>query len=111
MKYLIRVAFALLVASASSGAFAQAERSAVIPPESVAPASMVGKWVHNAQGQIIGGVRAVSSNGRTVEIMVGDYFQPGSHAKTVPASALSIASGNVTLQTGTVEALNQVTPK
>ncbi len=41
-------------------------------------------------------------------IMVGSYFQSGSHEATVPANALSIVNGNVTLRTGIAEARNTV---
>lgn len=40
--------------------------------------------------------------------MLGSYFQLGSHEAAVPVTALSVVNGNVTLRTGTVEALNTV---
>ena len=67
-----------------------------------------GRWLHDAQGNKIGSVRALTPDGRTAEIMLGSYFRPGSYAATVPASALSIVNGKVTLRPETVQALNTV---
>jgi len=97
---------ASLVLSVSSAAIAQAPVGPV-SPYAVASSS-VGRWLYDIQGNKIGSVRRLSGDGRTVEIMVGSYFQAGSHAATVPATALSIVDGNVTLRTGTAEALNTV---
>ncbi len=73
--------------------------------------SSVGRWLYDLKDNKIGSGRRLSGDGRTVEIMVGSYFQSGSHAATVPAAALSIVDGNVTLRTGTAEALNTVSRK
>lgn len=73
--------------------------------------SPVGRWLYDLQGNKIGSVRRLSGDGRTAEIMVGSYFQAGSHAATVPATALSVVDGNVTLRTGVAEALNTVPRK
>lgn len=100
---------ASLAFSISGAAMAQAPVSPV-SPYTVA-SSAVGRWLYDLQGNKIGSVRRLSSDGRTVEIMVGSYFQSGSHAATVPAAALSIVDGNVTLRTGTAEALNTVSRK
>ncbi len=59
-------------------------------------AAQVGDWVYSAQGEKIGSVRAVGPEG--VQIMVGAYFQPGSHAETVPARAFRVVDGRVVLQ-------------
>jgi len=71
-----------------------------------AAASAVGHWLRDPQGRIIGSVRSLSADGQTAEIMVGAYFQIGSHLATIPADALSVANGKVTLRTDTAMALN-----
>ncbi len=68
--------------------------------------SAVGHWLYDPQGSIIGSVRSLTDDGRTAVIMVGSYFQPGSHLASVHASSLSIVNGKVTLQNETVQALN-----
>ena len=95
---------ASLFLSVIGAAMAQAPVGPV-SPYAVA-SSAVGRWLYDLQGNKIGSVRRLSGDGRTVEIMVGSYFQAGSHAATVPAAALSLVDGNVTLRTGTAEALN-----
>ncbi len=78
-----------------------------VSPYAVA-SSAVGRWIYDLQGNKIGSVRRLSGDGRTAEIMVGSYFQPGSHEATVPVSALSVVHGNVTLRNQTAEASNTV---
>ena len=73
-----------------------------------AAASAVGQWLRDPQGRIIGSVRSLSPDGRTAEILVGTYFEGGSHVATIPADALSVANGRVTLRTDTAMALNTV---
>jgi hypothetical protein len=100
---------ASLALSVGGAAIAQASVGPV-SPYAVA-SSAVGRWLYDLQGNKIGSVRRLSGDGRTVEIMVGSYFQAGSHAATVPATALFFVDGNVTLRAGTVEALNTVPRK
>ena len=69
-------------------------------------ASAVGRWLYDAQGQIIGSVRRISDDGRVVTIIVGSYNQPGIYEARVPASALFIVNGRVTLRTETIDALS-----
>ena len=73
-----------------------------------AAAGAVGQWLRDPQGRIIGSVRSLSPDGQTANIMVGTYFQEGSHLATVPADALSVADGRVTLRADTAVALNTV---
>ena len=73
-----------------------------------AAASAVGHWLRDPQGRIIGSVRNLSPDGLTAEIMVGAYFQIGSHLATIPADALLATNGRVTLRTDTAMALNTV---
>ncbi len=97
----LAAALALSVSSGAvnSAAMAQAASSSVA-------ASAVGRWLYDAQGNNIGSVRGLADGGRTAVIMVGSYFRPGSYEARVPASALSVADGKVTLQTETMQALN-----
>ncbi len=64
--------------------------------------SAVGQWVYSPQGEKIGSVRGLTADGQ-VEVLVGAYFQPGSHIETVPARAFSLADGRVTLQPQTLQ--------
>lgn len=73
-----------------------------------AAASAVGHWLYDVQGNIVGSVRGLADGGRTAVIMVGSYFQPGSHEARVPARALSITDGRATLEPSTMEAVNAV---
>ncbi len=68
--------------------------------------SSVGRWLYDLQGNKIGSVRSLADNGRTAVIMVGSYFQEGSHEARIPVSALSVVNGKTTLHSETVEALN-----
>ena len=99
---------AALVLSVSSGAMAQtpprhAPRQSAVP--SLA-ADAVGRWLYDAKGNIIGSVRTQADGGRTAVIMVGSYFEPGSHEARVPADALSLMDGKATLTAETTMALN-----
>ena len=101
----------VLALSAGGAATAQTFAGPAIPgPVYVAPSpitvGVVGKWLRNPQGDIVGSVRGLAGDGRTAEIMVGSYFQNGSHVATVPLSALSVVDGRVVLRTDTAVALN-----
>ncbi len=74
-----------------------------------AASSVAGRWVYDLQGNIIGSVRSLTDDGRTAIIMVGSYFQAGSHEARVPSENLSVVNGKMTLQPGSVQALNTVT--
>ena len=96
---------AALALSLGAAGLAQAAdpAQAAAPP---AAASAVGHWLRDPQGRIIGSVRRLSPDGQTADIMVGAYFQIGSHLATIPADALSVTNGRVTLRTDTAMALN-----
>lgn len=96
-----------LVLSISSGAMAQGAADPVAGQAAspTAAASAVGHWLHDPQGNTIGSVRGLTDGGRTAVVMVGSYFRPGSYEARIPASALSIVDGKVTLRTETVQAL------
>jgi len=68
--------------------------------------SAVGRWLYDLKGHRIGSVRKLEDGGRTAVIMVGSYFQIGSHKARVPASALSVVDGKAVLHDNTVQALN-----
>ena len=105
-------ALSLLIAG---GAMAQTTSGlAVYPTEAQAAATLlaartVGHWLYDAQGNIIGSVRGLANDGRTAVIMLGSYFQPGSHEARVPTGALSIVDGRATLQAEPTERLNAPT--
>jgi len=101
--YLVGLAAALAL-SVSGGAMAQIT-AAPAATQSVA-AGAVGRWLHDAQGNIIGSVRTLADDGQTAVIMVGAYFQPGSHEARTFARMLSLVDGKATLRAKTVEALN-----
>ena len=99
---------ASLVLSISGGAMAQAAANPDAN-QATAPAlasSIVGRWIYDSQGQIIGSVRSLTDDGRTAVVMVGSYLQQGSHEARISSSMLSVIGGKVTLQPGTAEALN-----
>ncbi len=99
---------ALLAFSAGSGAMAQAAADPAATQAAALPvaAGAVGHWLRDPQGHIIGSVRSLTDGGRTAVIMVGSYFQAGSHEARISSSALSMLNGNVTLRPETVQALN-----
>jgi hypothetical protein len=90
---------------------AQAQPAANLAAVPSATARAVGHWLYDLHGNIIGSVRGLADDGRTAVIMLGSYFQPGSHQMTVPIRALSLVDGKVTLQTETAEALSTPTPQ
>ncbi len=96
---------AALALSPGAASLAQAAdpAQAAVPP---AAASAVGHWLRDPQGHIIGSVRRLWPDGQTAEIMAGAYFQIGSHPAAIPADALSVMNGRVTLRTDTAMALN-----
>ena len=101
---------ALTALPLGGGAMAQAAPARLaantMAEPSAAAQAAVGNWLYNPRGDIIGSVRSLADGGRTAVIMVGSYFQPGSHEARIPADMLSIVGGKVTLRAGTVEALN-----
>lgn len=97
-----------LMLLAGSGVLSQASGASPVEhatTRSVA-AGAVDKWVHDTRGAKIGSVCGLADGGRTAAIMVGSYFQPGSHEERVPTHTLSMVDGKVTLDAGTAQALN-----
>ncbi len=93
------------MATAQAAADAGAESSAAVAD------AFVGRWLYDPHGDIIGSVRSLADSRRTAVIMVGSYFQPGSHEARVPARALSLVNGKVTLRAETVAALDTRLPR
>ncbi len=108
MKHILSVAAAL--AFVSTGAMAQGAAGPTTSHAAASPvaADVVGHWIYDQQGNKLGSVRGLADGGRTAVIMVGSYFQPGSHEARISAGALSVVDGNVTLRNETVQALNTV---
>jgi hypothetical protein len=106
MKTLSLATVAAFLALAGAAAAQPVASPATDPVAVPASAQVVGRWLHDAQGHTIGSVRALADGGHSAVVMLGAYFQPGSHEVTVPARRLSIVDGRVTLQTETVVALN-----
>ena len=94
----------VVVLSLGLGACAQAASEPAA--DRVAAAHAVGHWLHDAKGDIIGSVRSLDDGGRTAIIMVGSYYQDGSHEAKIPARAVSLMDGRATLDAKTWEALN-----
>ena len=69
--------------------------------------NLAGHWLYDLQGNTIGSVRAFTDDGRTAQIMIGSYFQPGNHTETVPAGALSVVDGKLVLRPATMQAFNR----
>lgn len=98
---------ASLALSIGGAALAEPTVGPVTEPATASVASnAVGQWLYDSRGNIIGSVRSLTNDGQTVVIMVGTYFQPGSHLDTIRASSLVMMNGKVTLRNETVQALN-----
>ena len=105
MKVRLLGALALVTTLAGSAARAQALPGAA--PSGCATEAAVGHWLRDPRGAKIGSVRALADGGRSVVVMVGAYFDPGSHEAVVPACAVTMAAdGRVMLRRDAVEALN-----
>ncbi len=103
-RRLLGFASAALLAFAAAPTFAQ-QLPAVAPP-SASAAALVGRWLHDSRGGIIGSVKSVSPDGRTATIVLGVYRLDNVRVIEVPASALSVVDGKATLRGETAEALN-----
>jgi hypothetical protein len=98
---------ASLALALGGAALAQSSTGPVTQPLAASTASSaVGHWLYDTRGNIIGSVRSLTNEGQTAVIMVGSYFQPGSHLDTVRASSLTMVDGKVMLKNETVQALN-----
>jgi len=103
-KRLLSLASAAFLALAAAPTLAQQPSAAA--PASVSAAALVGRWLHDSQGKIIGSVKSVSLDGRMATIVLGVYRLDNVHVIEVPASALAVVDGKATLREETAEALN-----
>ena len=103
-KRLLRLAGAAILALAATPTLAQQLPAGA--PSSAITAALVGHWLHDSRGGIIGSVKSVSPDGRTATIVLGVYTLDNVRVVEVPASALSAAGGKVTLTGETAEARN-----
>ncbi len=103
-KRLLSLAGAAVLALAAVPTLAQ-QLPAAAPP-SVSAAALVGRWLHDSRGGIIGSIKSVSPDSRTATIVLGVYRFDNVHVIQVPASALSVVDGKATLRGETAEVLN-----
>lgn len=83
-----------------------AQQHPAAAPPSASAAALAGNWLHDSRGRIIGSVKSVSPDGRAATVVLGVYTFDNVHVFEVPASALSVVDGKVTLRGETAEALN-----
>jgi len=102
-KRLLSLASATVLALAAAPTLAQ-QLPAVAPPS--ASAALVGRWLHDSRGGIIGSIKSVSPDGRMATIVLGVYRLDNVRVIEVPASALSVVNGKATLRGETTEVLN-----
>ena len=95
-----------LAALTLSAATALAQPAPGPTTDPVVASSPVARWLYDLKGNKLGSIRSLSDDGHTAVVMVGSYFQPGSHLTAVATSALSVVDGKLTLRTETVQALN-----
>ncbi len=103
-KRLLSLASATVLALAAAPTLAQ-QLPAVAPP-SASAAALVGRWLHDSRGGIIGSIKSVSPDGRMATIVLGVYRLDNVRVIEVPASALSVVNGKATLRGETTEVLN-----
>lgn len=99
---LLSLAGAAILAFAAAPTLAQ-QRPAAAPSSTSA---LVGHWLHNSQGRVIGSVKLVSPDGQTATIVLGVYKFDNVRVVKVPVKALSVVNGKATLRGETAEALN-----
>lgn len=100
------LAFAGAAVLAFATAPAPAQQLPAAAPSSASTAALVGRWLYDSRGGIIGSVKSVSPDGRTATIVLGIYRFDNVRVVEVPASTLSIVDGKVTLRGESAEALN-----
>ncbi len=103
---LLSIPGAAILALAAAPALAQPIPAAA--SSRVSPASPAGHWLHDGRGRIVGSVRSISPDGRTATVVLGVYTLDNLRVIDVPAGALSVVDGKVTLRRETAEALNTV---
>ncbi len=101
MNMLCALSLAIALALTAAGCSVTAN-----PPINTVGADAVGRWLCDPDGAVIGSVRSLSTDGRTANVMIGSYFEPGSHEVQVPIGSLSVAGDKAVLQQETLQALN-----
>ncbi len=101
--HLLNLVGAAVLVLAALPTFAQ-QRTAVAPPS---PSALVGRWLHNSQGRVIGSVKLVSPDGQTATIVLGVYKFDNVRVVRVPVKTLSVVNGKATLRSETAEALRR----
>jgi len=97
-------ALALTGANVAASAVPVAQSASVL--ERPADPSAAGRWLHDEQGNVIGSVRGFAEGGQTAILMIGSYFEQGSHVAVVPASSLYVAAGQVRLRASPAGEIN-----
>jgi hypothetical protein len=100
-----KTAALVLAAGLGSGIAGLAHPVFAQPTAELNPQSVVGNWLYDANGQLVGSVYAVADGGRTVVVQYGSYLTPGRHLVSLPAADLALVSGHATLRTLTANAL------
>jgi photosystem II stability/assembly factor-like uncharacterized protein len=108
-RRLLSLASVAVLALAAAPTLAQ-QLPAVAPP-SASTAALVGRWLHDSRGEIIGSVKSVSPDGRTATIVLGVHLFDNVRVIEVPSSGLSVVNGKATLRGETAEALNASPPR
>ena len=97
---------ALALTGVNGAASAEPMAQSAPPLERPAGPSAAGRWLHDEQGNVIGSVRSFADGGQTAILMIGSYFEQGSHLAVAPASSLYVAAGQVRLRTSTAGGMN-----
>ncbi len=103
-RYLLSLAGAAVLALAAAPTLAQ--RLPAVAPSGASTAALVGRWLHDSRGGIIGSIKSVSPDGRMATIVLGVYRLDNVRVIEVPVSALSVVDGKATLRGESAEALN-----
>ena len=103
-RRLLSFASAVVLALAAAPTLAQQPSAAA--PSNVSVAALVGCWLHDSRGRIIGSIKSVSPDGRSAVIVLGIYKLDNVRVIEVPAGALYVVDGKATLRGETVEARN-----
>jgi len=67
--------------------------------------SVVGRWLYDANGDLIGSVYAVTDGGATTIIQYGSYLTPGRKLVAIPSAEVTIVGGRAVLRTLTADSL------
>ncbi len=105
------LSFASAVALSLAATPTVAQQFPAVTPSNASTAALVGRWLHDSRGRIIGSIKSVSPDGRLATIVLGVYKLDNVRVIEVPATALSVVDGKATLGGETAEALNIIPPR